>query len=89
MCRKLTLDFSTDAKHKQVFIWPKASICLTSRYRGIVRTRYQVLPRFSLGNDKRGADHVQSLNLVPIALLLFDARYIHPSLKPQEFSSFY
>jgi hypothetical protein len=25
MCRKLTLDFGTDAKHKQKFIWHKAS----------------------------------------------------------------
>jgi hypothetical protein len=50
MCRKLTLDFGTDAKHKQGLIWHKALLRPTSWY----NKDYQVLPRFSLGNDEKG-----------------------------------
>jgi hypothetical protein len=50
MCRKLTLDFGTDAKHKQSFIWHNASFRPTSWY----SEDYQVLPRFSLGNHEKG-----------------------------------
>jgi hypothetical protein len=82
MCRKFTLDFGTDAKHKFGFIWHKNSLRPTSWY----SEDYQVLSRFGLGNDEKGGgDHVQSLDLFPKALLFFDARYIHPFLKPQEF----
>jgi hypothetical protein len=52
MCRKFTLDFGTDAKHKFGFIWHKNSLRPTSWY----SEDYQVLSRFGLGNDEKGGE---------------------------------
>ena len=56
----------------------------SAQHRGIVRTIRCCLASVS-ATMKRGGDHVQSLDLFPKALLFFNARYIHPFLKPQEF----